>query len=68
MIELLAGLIHTGPGVGCSYEHPALTGINQVRTGLGFPGTSRKVNTISCSPVPGTPGTWNPNNYTPKIG
>jgi hypothetical protein len=73
VIELLAGLILSGPilsgpGVGCTYEHPAPTGINQVCTGYGFPGTSCKVNTISCSPVPGTPGTWNPDGYTPKIG
>lgn len=73
MIELLAGLIlsgpiRSGPGVGCTYEHPAPTAINQVCTGYGFPGTSCKVNTISCSPVPGTPGTWNPDGYTPKIG
>ena len=68
VIELLAGLILSGPGVGCTYEHPAPTAINQVCTGLGFPGTSCKVNSISCSPVPGTPGTWNPDGYTPKIG
>jgi len=73
VIELLAGLILngpilSGPGVGCTYEHPAPTAINQVCTGYGFPGTSCKVNTISCSPVPGTPGTWNPDGYTPKVG
>ena len=78
VIELLAGLILSGPilnapilnapGVGCTYENPAPTSINQICTGYGFPGSSCKVNTISCSPVPGTPGTWNPDGYTPKIG
>ena len=83
MIELLTGLILSGPilnaptlnapilnapGVGCTYENPAPTSINQICTGYGFPGSSCKVNTISCSPVPGTPGTWNPDGYTPKIG
>lgn len=65
MIELLAGLILSGPGVGCTYENPAPTAINHVCTGYG---TSCKVNRVSCSPVPGTPGTWNPDGYTPKIG
>jgi len=47
VIELLAGLILSGPtlsgpGVGCTYEHPAPTAINQVCTGYGFPGTTAR--------------------------
>lgn len=68
MIELLVSVMLSGPGIGCTYEHPAPTGINEICTGLGYPGSSCKVNAVSCSPIPGMPGTWNPNGYTPKIG
>ena len=68
MIELLAGLILSGPGIGCTYEHPEPIGINRICTGIGYPGSSCKVNAVSCSPVPGTPGTWTPNGYPPKMG
>ena len=68
MIELLASFFFSGPAIGCTYEHPAWVGINQVCTGLGYPGISCKVDGISCSPIPGMPGTWNPSGYTPKMG
>ena len=69
MIELLAGIILSWPGIGCTYEHPQPVGINEICTGLGYPGTSCKVVYGSnCSPIPGMPGTWNPSGYTPKIG
>lgn len=69
MIELLASIILSGPGIGCTYEHPQPVGINEICTGLGYPGTSCKVAYGSnCSPIPGMPGTWNPSGYTPKIG
>lgn len=69
MIELLASIMLSGPGIGCTYEHPQPVGINEICTGLGYPGSSCKVVYGSnCSPIPGMPGTWNPSGYTPKIG
>lgn len=59
-------LLPQSPGVGCTMEHPEPTTINSICTGIGFPGTSCKVNNRGCSPIPGKPGTWNPDGYTPK--
>ena len=68
IIALVSTLILSGPVTGCTFEHPEPVGINQICTGIGYPGSSCKVDGLSCSPVPGTPGTWNPNGYTPKMG
>jgi hypothetical protein len=35
MIELLASIMLSGPGIGCTYEHPQPVGINEICTGLG---------------------------------
>lgn len=67
MITLLVSL-WLSPGIGCTVENPYPTQINSICTGTGYPGSSCKVSLPACSPVPGTPGTWNPNGYTPKVG
>lgn len=64
MLSLLVSF-WLSPGIGCTQENPYPVVINSVCTGIGFPGTSCKISS-ACSPVPGTPGTWNPNGYTPK--
>lgn len=66
MLSLLVSLWLSPVGVGCDVNNPLPTTINSVCTGYGYPGTSCKVNMVSCSPIPGQPGTWNPNGYTPK--
>lgn len=54
------------PAFGCTQDNPYPVVINSVCTGTGFPGSSCKLTMPNCSPVPGTPGTWNPSGYTPK--
>lgn len=67
MIELLVSFFLSS-GIGCTQDNPYPAVINSVCTGYGYPGSSCKLSSPTCSPVPGTPGTWNPNGYTPKVG
>lgn len=56
------------PPAGCTTDNPLPSVSNSICIGFGLNGTSCKVNAVSCSPIPGQPGTWNPNGYTPKVG
>lgn len=66
MIDLLVSFMLTPPGIGCTMENPYPVVINSVCTGYGYPGSSCKLSSPTCSSIPGQPGTWNPNGYTPK--
>lgn len=49
----------------CTPETP-YPGYQRVCTGYG---TSCNLNnTAACSPLPGVPGKWGPDGYTPKVG
>ena len=54
------------PGIGCTPDMPYPTTVNSICTGYGVPNASCKLSNAFCSPVPGVPGTWNPDGYTPK--
>ena len=68
MIALLFSFWLSPIGTGCTADYPYPTQINSVCTGIGTPGSSCKMSAPGCSPIPGMPGTWNPNGYTPKVG
>lgn len=65
MIEILVSFMLTPAGE-CTQANPSPAIVNSVCTGFGYPVGSCKVSNPACSPVPNTPGTWNPSGYTPK--
>ena len=66
--ELIAGFIFFNAPQPCTFGNPyPPIAPNQICTGYNS-GSYCTINAVSCSPVPGTPGTWNPSGYTPKIG
>lgn len=69
MIDMIvAGIIFSSAPAPCTFGNPLPPyAPSQVCTGYNS-GSYCTVNQFSCSPVPGTPGTWNPQGYTPKMG
>ena len=71
MLALIAAAIIVLPQAkaqpGCTWDNPSPPP-GSVCIGASGSGRSCNVKMPSCSPVPNTPGTWNPSGYTPKVG